>query len=127
MMQYPTYVVPTCEFLLSYEFDEHEAMLNFRLGNQDHSIGLFELNDVFHLPKDRDANVNFNRDAFWGELTNQPYAHYIPRVAKDSNISSYSLRHLHRLMAHSLFPRKEGDSVVTIIELTILYCMVNNR
>ena len=33
MMQYPTYVVPTCEFLSSNEFDEHEAMLNFRLGN----------------------------------------------------------------------------------------------
>ena len=30
-------------------------------------------------------------------------------------------------MAHSLFPRKEGDSVVTIIELTILYCMVNKK
>ena len=30
-------------------------------------------------------------------------------------------------MAHSLLPRKEGDSVVTTIELNILYCMVNDR
>ena len=30
-------------------------------------------------------------------------------------------------MAHSLFPRKEGDLVVTTIELNILYCMVHNR
>ena len=127
MMQYPTYVVSTCEFLSSLEFNEHQAMLNFRLGNQDHSIGLFMLNDVFHFLKDQDANVDFNKDAFWREITNQPHAHYQPRVAKDSNISSHSLRYLHRLMANSLFPRKEGDSVVTIIELTILYCMVNNR
>ena len=30
-------------------------------------------------------------------------------------------------MAHSLFPRKERDSVVTTTELNILYCMVNDR
>ena len=82
---------------------------------------------MFYFPKDQNANIDFDRDAFWGELTNQPHAHYIPRVAKDSNITSHSLRYLHRLMAHSLFPRKEGDSVVTIIELNLLYCMVNNR
>ena len=29
-------------------------------------------------------------------------------------------------MAHSLFPRKDGDSVVTIIELNILYCICSN-
>ena len=64
MMQYPTYIVPTYEFLSSYEFDEHQAILNFRLGNQDHAISLFELNDVFHFPKDQDANIDFDRDAF---------------------------------------------------------------
>ena len=52
MKQYPTYVVPTCEFLSSFEFDKNKVLLNFRLGNQDHTIGLFELNDVFHFPKD---------------------------------------------------------------------------
>ena len=31
-----------------------------------------------------------------------------------------------RVMSHSLFPRKEGDSVVTTIELNVLHCMVNN-
>ena len=29
-------------------------------------------------------------------------------------------------MSYSLFPRKEGDLVVTTIELNVLYCMVNN-
>ena len=64
MKQYPTYVVPTYEFLSSFEFDENEALLNFKLGNLDHTIGLFELNDVFHFPKDQDANIDFDRDDF---------------------------------------------------------------
>ena len=29
-------------------------------------------------------------------------------------------------MSHSLFPRKEGDSVVTTMELNVLYRMLNN-
>ena len=29
-------------------------------------------------------------------------------------------------MAHSLFPRKDGDFLVTTTELNILYCMCNN-
>ena len=29
-------------------------------------------------------------------------------------------------MSHSLFPIKEGNSVVTTMELNVLYCMVNN-
>ena len=33
MKQYPTCAVPTCEFLSSFEFDENEALLNFKLGN----------------------------------------------------------------------------------------------
>ena len=47
-------------------------------------------------------------------------------MSKDSKIRSHALRYLHRLMAHSLFPRKEGDSVVNTMELNILYGMVNN-
>ena len=63
-MRHPTYIVPTCEFLLTFELDVDDGMLNFRLGNQDHTIGLFELNDVFHLPKDQEANIYFDRDVF---------------------------------------------------------------
>ena len=33
MMKHPTYIVPPCEFLSSFEFDENDGMLNFRLGN----------------------------------------------------------------------------------------------
>ena len=33
MMQHPTYVIPTCEFLSSFQYDESEARLSFRLSN----------------------------------------------------------------------------------------------
>ena len=56
----------------------------------------------------------------------QRHVLYQPRMAKDSKIISHAVRYLHRIMAHSLFPRKEGDFVVTAVELNLLYCMVNN-
>ena len=101
-------------------------MLNFKLGNQEHIIGLFEFNDAFHFPKDQDANIDFDRHEFWSEITGQRDVFYQPRLAKESKIYSLALRYLHRVMSHSLFPRKEGDFVVTTMELNVLYCMVNN-
>ena len=118
--------MPTCEFLSSFEFDENDGMLNFRLGNQDHIIGLFELNDAFHFSKYQDANIDFDRHKFWSEIIGQRDVFYQPRLAKEFKIHSYALRYLHRVMSHSLFPRKERDSVVTTIELNVLYYMVNN-
>ena len=52
LMRHPTYIVPIYEFLSSFEFDADDGILNFRLGNQDHTISLFELNDVFYFPTD---------------------------------------------------------------------------
>ena len=76
MMQHPTFVIPICEFLSFFQFDESEAMLSFRLSNQDQSISLFKLNDIFYFPKDQDANVNFDRDEFWSEITGQRHVFY---------------------------------------------------
>ena len=33
IIKHLTYIVPTCEFLSSFEFNENNGMLNFRLGN----------------------------------------------------------------------------------------------
>ena len=63
-MRHPTYIVPTYEFLSSFAFNVDDGVLNFKLGNQDHIISLFELNDVFHFPKDQEANIDFDRDVF---------------------------------------------------------------
>ena len=51
MMKLTTYIVPTCEFLSSFEFDENDGMLNFRLGNQDHTISSLNLIMLFISPK----------------------------------------------------------------------------
>ena len=50
MMQSPTYTKPTCEFLSIFSYDEQTLMLKFQLGNEEHNLGLFDLNDVFHFP-----------------------------------------------------------------------------
>ena len=84
-------LAPICEFLSSFEFDENNGMLNFRSGNQDHTIGLFELNDVFHFSKDQDENINYDRNEFWREITSQRNVFYQPRLAKESNIHSHAL------------------------------------
>ena len=60
MMKHPTYVVPTCEFLSSFEFDENDGILNFRLGNQDHTIGLLVLSIANYLGFDID-NMPFDK------------------------------------------------------------------
>ena len=70
--------------------------------------------------------VQFNRDEFWAELTGQRDATYEARAIKESRIQSPALKYLHRLMAHSLFPKKDGDSVVTTTKLSILFCICNN-
>ena len=106
LMQSPSYVRPTCEFLSSFNFYEHAILLKFHLGNMEHQLGLFELNDVFHFPKNQDANVEYDRDAFWRELTGERRVIYEARSAKESRIRLPSLKYLHRLMSHSLFSRK---------------------
>ena len=69
LMQSPTYIRPTCEFLSTFSFDEHALLLKFYLGNVKHQLGLFELSDVFHFSKNQDANIEYDRDAFWREIT----------------------------------------------------------
>ena len=88
LMQSPSYVRPTCEFLSSFNFDEYALLLKFHLGNMEHQLGLFELNDVFHFPKNQDANIKYDRDTFWRELTGERRVIYEARLAKESRIRS---------------------------------------
>ena len=69
LLQHPAYVQPTCEFLSSFDFDEHTSLMTFRLGNVNHTIGLFELNDAYNFPPNESAMVEFDRDEFWKEIT----------------------------------------------------------
>ena len=64
MMQSPSYAIPTCEFLSSFNFNDHTLMLTFHLGNEEHTLGLFALSDVFHFPKNQDANIDYDRYEF---------------------------------------------------------------
>ena len=50
LLQYPTYVRLTCEFLSSFHFDEQALLITFRLGNIEYTMGLFELNNAYNFP-----------------------------------------------------------------------------
>ena len=58
--------------------------MTFRLGNEEHSMGLFELNDVFHFPVNQDAMVEYDRYAFWNEITGQRSGFHEARAVKES-------------------------------------------
>ena len=126
MKTYLTYAIVTYEFLSSFKFDEEANKLFLRLGNKSFDIRIFDLNKVLGFPSGHPANIEFNRDEFWREIIGQREMFYEPKSTKESKILSYALRYIHRLMAHTIFGRKGGDAVVTKIELTILFCMVNN-
>ena len=52
---------------------------------------------------------------------------YEARTARESKMRSYALRYVHRVMAHTIFERKEADLIITNTKLQVLYCMVHNR
>ena len=124
---YPTYLKPTCEFLSSYALDEKAKSFTFRLGNRDFQLNLFELNDVLEFPKGHEANIQFDKNEFWRELSGDRRAIYEARTCRESKMRSHALRYIHRVMAHTLFGRKEGDSVIPNTELQILYCLVHDQ
>ena len=117
MRAYPTYLRPKCEFLSSYELDERARFISFRLRNMDFKLELFKLNDVFEFPKDHEANIQFDKNGFWRELTCDRHATYEIRTCRESKIRSHALRFVHRIMAHTIFSRREGDSVIPNIDL----------
>ena len=61
-------------------------MLKFHLGNEDHQLGFFKLNDVFHFPKNQDTNIAYDRDEFWREITGQRGVFYEAMSMKESRI-----------------------------------------
>ena len=127
MREYPTYLRPTCEFLSSYELDERARFISFRLRNRDFKLELFKLNYVFEFPKDHEANVQFNTNEIWRELTGDQHVIYEARTCRESKIHSHALRYVHCVMAHTIFGRREWDSVIPNTKLQVLYYMVHER
>ena len=66
--------------------------MTFQLGNIEHTMGLFELNDAYNFSPNQNAMVQFDRDAFWREITGQKEGSYEARAAKESRIQSPALK-----------------------------------
>ena len=85
-IQSPSYVTSIYEFLSSFIFNEQRMQLSFCLGNENFIIGVFELNDVFYFPKGEEAQIKYDTDEFWRNITGQRGVFYEARSAKESQI-----------------------------------------
>lgn len=70
------------------------------------------MNDVFEFPQNQEANIVFDKNEFWRELSSDRHATYEARSYRESKIHSYALRYVHHLMAYIIFGRKEMNSVI---------------
>ena len=61
-MNYPSYLKPIYEFLSTYHFDDNAKIMSFRLGNENFTLNLFQLNYVFHFLTNQEANIQFDKD-----------------------------------------------------------------
>ena len=84
MIAYPTYLRLTCEFLSSYELDERDRFVTFRVWSQDFTVELSKLNDVFKFPKGHDAHIIFVKNEFLRELMGDWHAIYEARTCRES-------------------------------------------
>ena len=66
--------------------------MKFRLGNREHTMGMFEFNDAYNFPPNQNTMVQFDRDEFWRELTGQRGATYEAQAVKESWIQSSALK-----------------------------------
>ena len=79
--------------------------MTFCLGNREHTMGMFEFNDVYNFLQNQNAMIQFDRNEFWRELTRKSGDTYEAQATKESQIQSPALKYLHRLMAF-LIPKE---------------------
>ncbi|KAJ1400102.1 hypothetical protein SESBI_29828 [Sesbania bispinosa] len=103
----------------------HEGRITFRLNNEDHVLGLVQINSIYGLPLGGERKVpnDFNEGEFWYALTGSSF--YTPSATKASHIHNPCFKYIHRVMANSVFGRGESFGNVRQTELFLLWAMVN--
>lgn len=138
---YSTKVYLTLEFLSTLCFrkdkdnvdDPQHNNVSFSLDNREFSMSLTEFCERMgfastglihdsHNPNNKPEN--YDPDEFWHQITGM--RKFVPKSAKASSIHNPVFRYIHRVMACSIFGRKETGTVRTD-ELFILWAMVNKQ
>ena len=80
--------------------------LSFRLGNENFTIGVFELNVAFHFSKGEKAQIKYDRNKFWRNTMGKRGMFYRVRTClahayRDLNSTTYmEIRTLENLYIH---------------------------
>ncbi|KAL6529445.1 hypothetical protein OROGR_015068 [Orobanche gracilis] len=128
-----TYRSLTLEFfstlVVRHDPISHEpSALIFRLNNQDRRLTIQELENVYHLKTGGEYHVNrFKCENYWRSMVEYPGSgprYYVPKAAKGSSLRNPVLRYLHKVIANTIYGRKEIGPI-TLRELYILTHMLD--
>ncbi|KAL6509608.1 hypothetical protein OROGR_022918 [Orobanche gracilis] len=131
--KWATYRSLTLEFfstlVVRHDPISHEpSALIFRLNNQDRRLTIPELENVYHLKTGGEYHVNrFKCENYWRSMVEYPGSgprYYVPKAAKGSSLRNSVLRYLHKVIANTIYGRKETESI-TLRELYILTHMLD--
>ncbi len=126
----PTYIALTAEFLASFKFlihkgDRSSASLQFQLGNEDRSLSLTQLNNIFGFPAGQEDETVTQEELneFWFDTT----GFQTPFVgALSCYIVHPVFRVIQRLLGNTIGARKEPSKMLEV-EHRILFSMVHGK
>ncbi|KAL0715991.1 hypothetical protein Bca4012_065313 [Brassica carinata] len=124
-MAYPTYKEVSCQFLSSLEATFHTSknveqgwgMIHFKIDGRAYSMSFKEIEEVLGFQDQKDPSfpklARVQREMnithlTWRLLTGKTMS---SNPDKNASIRHPSVRYLHRLLVHTLFPRKEVGTV----------------
>ncbi|KAL6506209.1 hypothetical protein OROGR_024390 [Orobanche gracilis] len=131
--KWATYRSLTLEFfstlVIRHDPISHEpSALIFRLNNQDRRLTIQELENVYYLKTGGEYHVNqFKCENYWRSMVEYPGSgrqYYVPKAAKGSSLRNPVLRYLHKVIANTIYGRKE-TGLITLRELYILTHMLH--
>lgn len=139
LRQYVTYRRLTLEFLSSLVYLPHHGkgitrgMIRFRLFNMEHQYNIREFATLLGFPTSIDTLTETQEDLFeyreldyfWGSLTgnDDPEEHEF----RAESIHNPAFRYFHKILAHTLFGKKQNFTQVSRDELFIIFCASQNR
>jgi len=133
-MAYPTHVEPSCQFLATLEASFYEVehvrqgwgKIKFKVNGKNHFMSFKDIGAMMGLEDNEDpALPRFKKlpTGVWRVISGNPHA---TGHDKNSTIRHPAVRYLHRILVHTLYPRKEPGTV-NEEELRLLYRAVRDN
>ncbi|KAG7556310.1 hypothetical protein ISN44_As11g023600 [Arabidopsis suecica] len=127
LMEFPAYKIPTCQFLASLTVhldpinptSETLGYIEFRVGGKLFQVKFHDLDSIFGFPGGTTINLPLNRleqKHVWETIA---IGDYKKGAVKGSDIRNPAIRYAHKVLAHTLYARKE-TAIVKMDEMSLL-------